>query len=287
MGKHIKTFNKVTDYLRAKGTFTERHVAFIRETNYVDFGDYDNSNLNEFGLEGDLIITAESNPPVFAALNDAGIPYDTTAGGYTIADLAAITDNDIAPQEEGEATADPIFYNKPIVNFNEFKYFTGIDGSCFYDAPNDDYGLFEGTNLKRITIPKNVNCSEHMVWGAFNGCSLDYISVDEENQTYDSRGNCNAIIKTSTNQLIKASINTVIPNTVTELYSSSFSGLTINSITIPSSVTSIGNYAFAHCSSLNSITCNNASSAPSVQQYTFYDVARNGVLSVPTSKESS
>ena len=156
MGKHIKTFNKVTDYLRAKGTFTERHVAFIRETNYVDFGDYDNSNLNEFGLEGDLIITAESNPPVFAALNNAGIPYDTTAGGYTIADLAAITDEDLMPLDEYDEASEEttVFFNKPIVNFNEFKYFTGIDGTCFYEGANDVQLFGYDSPLKRITIPK-------------------------------------------------------------------------------------------------------------------------------------
>ncbi len=259
MGKHIKTFNKVTDYLRAKGTFTDRHVVFIRETNYVDFGDYDNSNLNEFGLDGDLIITAESNPPVFAALNNAGIPYDTTAGGYTIADLAAITDEDIAPTEDGEwINEESIFGGYPIVNFNEFKYFTGIDGSCFYDSAND-FSIFENTTtIKRITIPKNVSCSKSEISDSMYYLTLDYVSVDEENQMYDSRGNCNAIISTSTNTLLRASNNTIIPNDVTEINWGAFHNLTISSITIPETVTSILGSAFSNCTNLTSVTIPNS-----------------------------
>lgn len=69
--------------------------------------------------------------------------------------------------------------------------------------------------------------------GAFHGCSsLTTIIVDHNNPIYDSRENCNAIIKRSTSTLILGCENTIIPN----------------------SVTSIGKDAFEHCSSLTAIT---------------------------------
>ena len=71
---------------------------------------------------------------------------------------------------------------------------------------------------------------------------------------YDSRDNCNAIIKKATNTLIVGCQNTIIPNSVTSIGSYAFSGCSgLTSITIPNIVTSIGEFAFADCSSLTSI----------------------------------
>lgn len=50
----------------------------------------------------------------------------------------------------------------------------------------------------------------------------NYISVSENNVTFDSRENCNAIIETATNKLICGSHNTIIPVSVESIASFAF-----------------------------------------------------------------
>ena len=64
-------------------------------------------------------------------------------------------------------------------------------------------------------------------------------------QYYDSRGNCNAIIDTSTDMLIVGCKNTTIPNSVTGIEWYAFEGhSSLTSINIPNSVTEIRGFAF-------------------------------------------
>ena len=81
--------------------------------------------------------------------------------------------------------------------------------------------------------------------GAFDNTVCSSIVVASGNTVYDSRNNCNAIIKTNTNALIKGCNNTTIPNNVTSIEESAFYGCSrLTSVTIPNSVTSIGKSAF-------------------------------------------
>ena len=102
---------------------------------------------------------------------------------------------------------------------------------------------FDGYNqLTRLYIPKSVTTIEQ---GAFDFCSnLTLIVVAEDNPVYDSRGNCNAIIRTRTNTLVQGCVNTVIPTSVTKIGNEAFSTSSINSIVIPENVVSIGDRAF-------------------------------------------
>ena len=105
------------------------------------------------------------------------------------------------------------------------------------------------SSLESIHIPKNVSTIKI---SAFTNCpGLKSITVDEENKTYDSRDNCNAIITTKNNSLRIGCKNTVIPDTVVKIGQDAFFGCkSLKSIEIPSSVTEIGASAFSLCSNL-------------------------------------
>ncbi|MBQ3494456.1 MAG: leucine-rich repeat domain-containing protein, partial [Clostridia bacterium] len=116
------------------------------------------------------------------------------------------------------------------------------------------YGAFYACNLNNIYIPKNV---EHIEAEAFsNNLNLVSIVVDKQNQTYDSRENCNAIIETSTNALICACNNTLIPDSVIIIGEFAFSCVDASEITIPENIEMIYAYAFSWMNNLTTINFN-------------------------------
>ena len=150
--------------------------------------------------------------------------------------------------------------------------FRGCDGLTSITIPNSVTSIgedaFSGCDgLTNITIPNSVTSIGQ---GAFEWCiGLANIVIDENNNVYDSREGCNAIIETATNTLILGCKNTAIPNSVTSIGESAFyycDGLT--SIEIPNGVTSIGYQAFYGCDGLTSVTIPN--SVTSIGGWAFY-----------------
>ena len=136
---------------------------------------------------------------------------------------------------------------------------TSIGNAAFYDCnklksvtigkslTSIGYSAFRNcTSLTSITIPNSVTSIGS---DAFVLCkSLTSIVVEENNPVYDSRDNCNAIIETATNTLIKGCSTTIIPNNIQFIGNNAFQGSTgLSSISIPNSVKSIGSDAFFGC----------------------------------------
>ena len=130
------------------------------------------------------------------------------------------------------------------------------------------------TGLTSLTIGSSVTSIGN---DAFYYCpGLTSIKVESGNTTYDSRNDCNAIIRTASNTLVVGCKNTVIPNSVTSIGNYAFEYCTgLTSVTIPNSVTSIGNDAFNSCTSLTSLTI--GSSVTSIGDYAF-----NGCKNIET-----
>ena len=120
----------------------------------------------------------------------------------------------------------------------------------------------------------------------FKYCNrLSTITVDEKNQKYDSRNNCNAIIETKTNTLLYGSLNTVIPDSVTRIGNNAFySFKDLETITIPDSVKSIGNSAFFSCENLTTLTIPN--SVKSIGDYAFQYCQGLKTITIPESVTS-
>lgn len=108
------------------------------------------------------------------------------------------------------------------------------------------------SNLTAIHIPVNVDTMDP---GVFMGCSnLNSITVDSANSSYESPENANAIIDKATMELVEGCNNTVIPKGVKSIRNYAFMGrANLNNITIPASVTSIGERIFEYCDSLEEI----------------------------------
>ena len=161
--------------------------------------------------------------------------------------------------------------------------FSGCGGLTAISIPDGVQSIgvnafYRCSNLESVNIGSGVTS---IAISAFNNCDkLATIIVADGNQTFDSREDCNAIIRKADNTLVAGCKTTIIPDGVQSIGNMAFwgnDGLTsitipnsvtsigisafywckgLTSITIPNSVTSIGNGAFASCSNLASVTLN-------------------------------
>ena len=135
------------------------------------------------------------------------------------------------------------------VGYGAFQYCSGYDGDLIIGNAVTEIGDYAFNSCDGMTgtlyIPSGIRS---LGGNSFGYCAFSGIVVDPENSVYDSRNGCNAIIETSTNELLTGCKNTIIPNGVTAIGYCAFRGIVgLTSIVIPESVTVIGENAFAFC----------------------------------------
>lgn len=97
-----------------------------------------------------------------------------------------------------------------------------LGGGCLGDNP-----------FTSLYIPASV---QHIEGYWSPGSNLTSIVVDPDNQYYDSRNNCNAIIERYENKIILGCINTVIPEGVIHTGEFAFGGCSFETLVIPNTV---------------------------------------------------
>ena len=159
-------------------------------------------------------------------------------------------------------------------------------GTVIVTATTEDGGFTAtqtvnvGYNLPSTVIDKG-KCGDKVYWTLYSYGKL-YISGEGDIEDYNVAYNYNSPWYSDG---LKLNINTVnISNGITRIGDCAFDGLGITSITIPDSVTSIGNDAFGDCGNLTDITI--PDSVTSIGDYTFYGCKSLTSITIPCSVTS-
>lgn len=146
-------------------------------------------------------------------------------------------------------------------------------------------GAFEGcSNLKSINLPAGLKSFNYrdgftVAGSAFSGCyNLVNINIPSENQYFTAE---NGILFSKDKKAIyaypSASGNYIIPSHVTSIGECSFSNTQISEVTIPSTVSKIGAYAFDECSSLTTVTVE-ATTPPTLDTSVFLSTTLTSII---------
>ena len=196
-------------------------------------------SIGNFAFSGCSNLTALTIPVSVTSINEQSFPYCGSLTSIIV--------------EDGNTEYDSRDNCNAIIETSTNKLIVGCKNTQIPSSVTSIGILaFNGCKgLTTITIPKSVIKIEH---AAFGNCSaLASIVVESDNPVFDSRDNCNAIINKQTNELIAGCINTIIPNSVTYIGSSAFSGVKFETLVLPEGIKGIDRGAF-YSSALTSIT---------------------------------
>lgn len=210
-------------------------------TMYVNTGNTSYTSRDESGSECNCIMDYDRNTLYFGC-NSTVIPDDVKI----IYDYAFYYYRkfDEMPLPSGLTTINKYaFYNcQGLKNIVFPETLTTIGEFSFYSC----------IHISSLHIPINVR---YIGVKAFLQCnSLNEITVDTGNTTYDSGNNSNCIMETSTDKLRFGCNNTVIPDDTKIIEDDACNGYALlKNIDFPETLTTIGNSSFAFCDSITEL----------------------------------
>ena len=265
-------------WVAIQGTISDTEIADIRGFQLAGVLDLSQVYTDEGGTGTALRVTSIGSFMLCDDMTGVTIPSSvTTIGSGAFRGCSALTSLDI-PSSVTSIGSDVFSECTALVSVTLPTTMTSIGSSMFSNCSSlasvtipsgvttiDSYAFYGCTSLEGITIPVNVTSIGSDV---FEGCTaLSTIAVDAGNGTFNDGDGSNVIIETASNTLVVGCKGSVIPYGVTTIGEYAFEGSSIESITIPSSVTKLENYAFGDCKSLTSVTI--PSSVTSIESRVF------------------
>ncbi|MBE7082597.1 MAG: leucine-rich repeat domain-containing protein, partial [Clostridiales bacterium] len=172
-------------------------------------------------------------------------------------------------------------------SFSEYELaFDSLRGVLLAESVYQLCFTFSGcNNLISLTIPANVASFRNYIYDedtASLECISEALYVEEGNTMCYSKNNC--IIRMD-GTLYQGCHNSIIPSSVTTIGELAFARCEkLTTITIPTNVTSIGRYAFDNCNDLTSITI--PSSVTSIGESAFNCCPNLTIITIPSSVTS-
>ena len=204
------------------------------------------------------------------------LTWTLSNGTLTISGTGAMKDYysySRSPWYDYRSSIKSVIINDGVISIGReaFDYCTSLTSVTIPNSVTSigDNAFTSCTSLTSVTIPNSVTS---IGGNAFFGCtSLTSINVDSNNPNYSSVDG--VLFNKDKTTLIQCPCRKqgayTIPNSLTSIGNQAFADCkSLTSVTIGNSVTSIGNQAFRGCSSLTSVTIGN--SVTSIGDYAFY-----------------